>query len=240
MRKILLPALVISFVLCSCNFGWHETIHGNGQLSAEERNISSADRIKSLGSFDVEITEGTPASVKIEADENLLPYILTINKDGWLEIRSKNNVNLSSPNKIKIFITTDRLQDIELAGSGNVIGKSKFTGADHLNTSIAGTGNISLEVNSPSVEARIAGSGDINLAGETKSAKINIAGVGNFKAEELKAENVSVKIAGSGNVRVYAETGLDIDIAGSGDVYYKGNATVKQRIAGSGTIKHIE
>lgn len=90
------------------------------------------------------------------------------------------------------------------------------------------------------MKADIAGSGNIHITGETKDELIKIAGHGDYKGEDLKAENAEIHIAGSGNVKVFADNKLEIHIAGSGDVYYKGNATIEQHIAGSGTIKKIQ
>lgn len=239
MKKLFFIAIV-SFLISSCNFSYHETVKGNGKLKSEERNINDVSRIKSQGFFDVELVQGSPSEVRVEADENLLPYIITENSNGWLVVRAKDNVNLKTNNKVKVIIKTEQVSDIELSGSGNIISEGKFSGSDHLKLSIAGSGNISMDVNTPKIIANINGSGDIELKGETRDESIEIAGIGDYKAEELKAENVNVEIAGSGNVRVYAETKLKVTIAGSGDVYYKGDAEVTKNIAGSGNIKRIE
>lgn len=218
----------------------YKTIHGNGNLETETRNIQQAYRIKLAGSYDVQITQGPVTSVKVEADENLLPYILTNENGGLLTIKSKSNVNLSSEHGIRVYITTSKLEEIQLAGSGNITGKSRFTGGDKLILKIAGSGDMQLEVNTPSLESEIAGSGTLTLTGETRDQRIRISGVGNYKAEDLKSENATVRIAGSGDVKVFAANNLDIRIAGVGSVYYKGDPAIKQSISGSGEVKRIE
>ena len=240
MRKFYLIVICIAMLAASCNYVFKKTIEGNGHLVSQSRNVSTTDKIKSMGDFNIDIVQGSPSAVKVEADENLMPYILTENKEGKLIIRTKEGYNLSSDNKVKITVTTNRLEEVEVDGSGDVNGNGKFTGSDHLKISVAGSGNITLDFNTPEVESNIAGTGNITLSGETKNSKIEIAGVGNYKAENLMSENVDVHIAGSGNARVYAENSLTIDIAGSGDVFYKGNASVKQSVAGSGKISKIE
>jgi hypothetical protein len=193
-----------------------------------------------MGNFNIDIIQGSSSSVKIDADENLMPYIVTENKDGRLLIHAKEGYSLASDNKIKVTVTTATLEEVQVDGSGDVNGTGKFTGADHLRVGVAGSGNINLDVNSPEVESSIAGTGNIILSGETKNSKIEIAGVGDYKAENLMSENVDVHIAGSGNARVYAENSLSVNIAGSGDVFYKGNASIKQSVAGSGKISKID
>lgn len=218
----------------------YKRIKGNGNIETQDRNITRAERIKLAGSYDVEITQGPETSVKVEADENILPFLIVHEEDGFLVIKSKNHVSFSTEHDIKIFITTNKLEKINLVGSGNIIGKNKFTGSNKLDLKIAGSGDISLELNTPEIEAEIAGSGSITLKGETRDESIHIAGVGNYNAEELKAENAKVKIAGSGDVRIFAEKTLDINIAGVGSVYYKGAASVKQKVAGTGDVKKID
>jgi hypothetical protein len=240
MKKVILFAIVVTlFITPSCDFITSETVQGNGSMSSETRNVSDASKIESRGFFDVDIVKGGSPSVKIDADQNLLSYILTQNEEGKLVIRVKEGYDLKSEHKIKVTVTTPELEEAEVDGSGNISSSDTFEGADRLKVGIAGSGNITLTANTPKVEASIAGSGDINLSGETKDSKIEIAGNGNYKTENLKAENVEVHIAGSGNARVYASVNLDIHIAGSGDVYYKGSPAIKQSVAGSGNIQQI-
>ncbi|GAC1443565.1 MAG: head GIN domain-containing protein [Sediminibacterium sp.] len=218
----------------------YQRVRGNGHLSVEQRNVTSAERIKLAGSYDVELTQGPVTSVKVEADENLQPYIITNEREGVLEIRTRDHYSLSSNHTARIFVTTNKLEQVQLAGSGNITGRGKFTGAEKLTIKIAGSGDVRIEVNTPEIGADIAGSGTITLTGETRDESIHISGVGKYDADGLKAESAKVKIAGSGDVKVFADRNLDINIAGVGSVYYKGAAAVKQKIAGSGEVKRIE
>lgn len=240
MKRIFLFLAVITLSLSSCRWFGYKRIKGNGVMVTQDRNITRAERIKLAGSYDVEITQGPVTSVKIEGDENILPYILINEEDGYLTIKSKNHVSFSTEHDIKVYITTAKLEQLQLAGSGNITGKTRFTGGNKLGLKIAGSGDIKLEVNTPQIEAEIAGSGSITLKGETRDESIRISGVGDYNADELKAENAVVKIAGSGDVKVFADMKLDISIAGVGSVFYKGNANVKQHIAGSGEVKKID
>ena len=124
MRKIYLPVLIAAVIFAGCDNIFNKTIHGNGNLSSEQRNADGSDKIKSYGSFDVIIVQGSTSSVKVEADENLLPYIVTENKDGALVIRPKEHYNLSSDNKIKVTVTTGKLKEVEVAGSSPTTPKS--------------------------------------------------------------------------------------------------------------------
>ncbi len=237
MKKILILLVVTVVAVSSCRMG--KRVKGNGDIQSELRTVGSTNKIKLSGSYDVEITQGPVASVKVEADANILPYIITEEREGYLVVRSRDNINISTENNIKVYVTTPKLEAVNLSGSGNIIGTNKFTGGDKMVLKISGSGDIKMELNSPDIRADITGSGTMTLKGETKDEDIHITGAGDFNADELKAENAKVRIAGSGDVKVFADHDLDINIAGVGSVFYKGNASVKQRIAGSGEVKKI-
>jgi hypothetical protein len=239
MRLIISAACIVLFAT-ACNYVLKKTIHGDGNITTSERNISSANRIKCSGSYDVQLTQGSPTSVKITSDQNLQSYIVTDVIGDELSIHSQHDVNLDPTQKIKIDIVTDKLEGFQLNGEGNAVTTNKFTGGDHLDLVIAGSGIIHFDVNTPTINSSISGTGDIYLSGETRNSKINIAGSGNYHADDLKSENVRVDIAGTGDAHIFSDSTLDIHIAGVGDVYYKGSASITQSIAGSGKIKKEE
>lgn len=237
MKKLLVLALLFSMVNTACNY---RRIKGSGNIISEQRSIGNAHKIKLEGSYDVELAPGQSASLKVEGDDNILPYIITQNEGGWLVIKSKDHINFSTKNPLKVYITTDMLEAISLSGSGNIVGTGRFAGAEKLEVKISGVGNAKLEVNAPFVSANISGSGSITLIGETKDAKINISGIGSYKGIDLKAENAEVRVSGSGSATVFAENKLDVHVSGIGDVNYKGNATVSQHVSGNGSVKKIQ
>ena len=238
--KISLSVFAFLLVLASCENPFNKTVQGNGKITTSERNLSPFKNIKCAGSYEVEVTQGNTNSVNIETDENLQSYIITDINGDELNIHTQKDLSLHPSNKIKLYITMEKLEEFKLTGSGNISTTNKLTGGDHLNLEIAGSGNMHFDVNTPTVHSGISGTGDIYLTGETRDSKIEIAGSGNYHAEDLKAENATVKIAGSGDARVFADSTLNIDIAGVGNVYYKGNAQVSQNVAGSGKIKKLE
>src|SRR3982751_4459278 len=76
MRKLFLPVAIL-FSLSSCDNVFKKTVHGSGNITTQQRSVDHADKIKSAGSFDIEIVQGASPSVKVEADDNLMEYIVT-------------------------------------------------------------------------------------------------------------------------------------------------------------------
>ncbi|HEX6915964.1 MAG TPA: head GIN domain-containing protein [Chitinophagaceae bacterium] len=238
MRKILfLLMAALAFVSCRVNTG--KRVKGNGNVNSETRNVDQASRVKISGNFQVELVKGRPG-VRIEADENLLRYIVTRNENGWLVIRSRENYRLRSEHPIRVFVSTDAVEAIHIAGSTKVRSAGKFDGSEKLDIDIAGSGEVDMNVNTPVVAVDIAGSGEVRLEGETRDATVDIKGAGSYDASQLLTEKTEVDITGSGEANVHADVSLDAHIIGSGTVYYRGNANVKSKTTGSGKIARMQ
>jgi hypothetical protein len=234
--KKLLVALAVILSVTSCHVNFNKTIKGNGKMSSEERNVSDLSRIKIRGGVNVEVVPGG-SSLRVEADDNLLRYIETKEEHGWLVIKTRDNVNLKSNHPIRVYVSTDVLTAINIAGSGHIKGAGKFNHGDKLDVDIAGSGDVSLDVNTPRVRVDIRGSGSVTLSGETRDANVDISGSGSYWAEYLLTENTDIDIKGSGDAKVHADNTLDASVLGSGSVYYRGKANVHTNTGGSGKVR---
>ena len=227
--------LLCSITMVSACIHMGERVDGNGNMKSEKRTVSTAERMKVLGDMDVYVEKG-PTSVRVEADENILPYIETSMNDGWLEIRTRDGINLNSKDPIKVYVSTPEVSGLTVAGSGTIESKDEFSTSHDMEFDISGSGDITAVIHSPRVESHISGSGNLHVSGETKDVEIHISGSGNYDGPGLKAENAEVSIAGSGDANLFADERLKASIAGSGDVRYQGNATVDSHISGSGSV----
>jgi Putative auto-transporter adhesin, head GIN domain len=227
--------ITVSFMTSSC--GWR-TVRGNGNMVTSSRTEGSFTSVKSAGPFNVYFKQANANEIKIEADENLMKFILTEVRNGVLKIKTREGINLNPSSDIRIYVSAPSFNELSIAGSGNIVAEEGLTLTNSLVLRIAGSGDIRIsDADAPKIEVHIAGSGKAMAAGKTKDAEIHIAGSGDTDFRDLKAENAEVHIAGSGNVWVFASMKLDVHVAGGGDIHYYGNpADIKQKIAGSGNL----
>jgi hypothetical protein len=240
MRKFLLLLLSVSLLAGSCRFITGKRVRGSGNVKTEDRALTGFKGIESYGSFDLYVSNGATNAVKIEGEDNLLPYIETYIDGDILKIDTKDGYRLSPSRSLKVFVTAPDYRRIKSYGSGNIIGENKITGTGKLDLGVTGSADIKMEVDAPEIDADISGSGNIHLNGQTKHFSGTVSGSGNVRAYDLKAEETKVRIAGSGNADVYASVSLDVNVAGSGDVRYKGEGKVNSNIAGSGNVKKVD
>lgn len=239
--RLLTLLLLFMLTLSSCHFTGGKRITGNGTMASESRSISGFSGVEIAGPYDVYLSQGEQYSVRIEGDQNLLEYVETEQHGDMLEIGSRQGFNIRPRKSIKVFITSPRIEALEVAGSGSIMSQTPFSSQGRLKMTIAGSGDISLgEVDAPEIASEIGGSGSITVKGKTRVFQAEVAGSGEIHAFGLLSEETDVEIAGSGDVEVYASKSLDVSIAGAGDVKYKGTPTVSQSKAGSGSVRKVD
>jgi hypothetical protein len=231
--------LFFPVLLVSCRWTG-KRIKGNGHVTTDSRSVNTFTGVESHGNFDVYVSSGSPASVKVEAEDNLLSYIETYVENGVLIVRPRNDVWLRPRRGMKIWVTAPSYSRITTIGSGNIIGQNKITDPSKLEVRVKGNGDIRLDIDAPEVAATLTGNGGINLKGQSKVFDGELMGNGNIKAFDLMAEETRVHIMGNGDAEVFASVKLDVSIGGNGSVQYKGGAQASTHITGNGNIRKAD
>jgi len=215
-----------------------KTVKGNGKISSKTLTTSDYDGIKCAGSIDYILVNGTEGTITLEGEENLLEHITAEVKDNILKIKVKKEVWLkSSKNKtVKVTIPVKDISSIALAGSGDLWNEGSLA-ANDLEVSLAGSGDVVLNIETSTVEGKVAGSGNLTLKGKTNKLVAKVAGSGDFHGFDLEANDTEASVAGSGDARVVSNESLIARVAGSGDIVYRGNPNKKDtKVSGSGNI----
>ncbi|SEB42346.1 Putative auto-transporter adhesin, head GIN domain [Tenacibaculum sp. MAR_2009_124] len=239
MKKItLLLVFMLGVTLPSQSQGWWGTkkVKGNGNVITKKRKISRFNEVSVGGSFTVMLVEGKVGTLKIEGEENIIPYLETEVKGGDLRIGFKDNMNIRITKKLIVTVPFNSLSAVSLGGSGD-INVTKEIDNNSVAFNIGGSGDIKARVNTSNVKTSIGGSGTIKLSGKTNNFKCSIGGSGNVRAFDLKTNNLKASIAGSGDVSVYVTSEIKAAMVGSGNIYYKGKPNnIDTTSAGSGDV----
>jgi hypothetical protein len=186
------------------------------------------------------ITQDTVSSVRLESDENILPYIDVYTEGNLLKIETKQKVNLSSSRGTKIYISAPSLTTFKSSGASNIYTEKKLSSTQPIAFKLSGASKIRMELSSPKVEVQASGAGTIQLSGETKDLIIDGSGSTDVYCFNLMTENAKISLSGAGNAQISASVKLDIHVSGAGDVVYKGNPAVSQSISGAGSVKKVD
>ncbi len=189
---------------------------GSGKVKTETRIVSGFKSINVEGAYDLVITAGSPFSLKITSDDNLLPFIKTAVENGTLTVTSSRSICTKAD--LKIQVTMPELTTLTSEGSTDI--------------NVMGVKNKKLNLN-------IGGSGTLTAAGETQQLEINASGSVDITATELKAKTVFVKMEGAGDAKVSASDTLKVNLEGAGSVLYKGKPQITKTIDGVGEVEPL-
>ena len=228
----IIPALALA-LLMSCNNVTISTgdgsdkITGNGKTTSETRDISAFKAISLEGAFNVILEQADKEGVKVEADENILPTIITVVENDTLKVRMRDNTTIQNLNKLEITIALVTISGIKTEGAGNLSSTDTLQ-LNELNMDLNGAGTTRLYLVADKLTVNSQTVGALFLAGSAKETAIDHNGVGLIQAFDLKSDKLTLKANGVGAAEIFASQELNIDASGIGSIKYKGGATKTQ------------
>jgi hypothetical protein len=236
--KMLYTSTFISLLFSSCLF-WGNCEDGEGPLVEKKIKVEKFNQLTLSGSHLVYLSQGETQEVSIKAQENIIQLLNTTAEGGKWIIDFEKCIKVKE--KVEFYVTVTDLKEIEIDGSGSIIGRTTLT-ADELELEVNGSGEIVIDLAEvKELESEINGSGDLNLSGNAKDHEMEINGSGDIKAFDLKTDKSSIEINGSGDVDVNVSFELKAEINGSGDVSYKGDVkNINTEVNGSGDINQVK
>jgi hypothetical protein len=205
---VVLVAAVAALVLTGC------ATRGNGDPSAEDRTVDEAFHGVDVGGvFTLDAAEGSPATVRVEGDANLLPLVETSVDDNVLHVKVLERVSPSLP--LVVRVVTPQLREIDVSGAADA----------------------TIATSQPAFELDASGASDVKVRGTTQTFEVDVSGASEVDARELQAETVKVDASGASEVHVTATKSLDVEASGASEITYGGGATdVKKDTSGASEV----
>jgi hypothetical protein len=213
---------------------------GSGNVVTEAREVSGFRAIEVSYPAQVLVMQGNEESLKIEAEDNLLPNLKTQVRNGTLEIfyKRENGKHVNPTKTVKITIIVKDLAEVDFTSAGELtIEKLK---SDNLDVSLSGAGNLDLDdIRVKGLGVNLSGAGSMTASGVADNLDLNISGFGDFKGADLHGKVARVNISGAGSATVWVDEDLTAGISGAGSISYYGSASVTKQISGVGGVNRI-
>lgn len=193
-----------------------ETVTGSGVMKTETRSASGFSRIQLKAVGDVTVRQTGHESLKIEAEDNILPLLETKVVKGTLELGMKQGYNLRKHKPIRFTVEVRSLEGISLTGAGNI--------------SVA-------NIRGAKLAAALTGSGNIRLQGKAEDLTVSLAGAGNYEGSGFSTRRAKVTLSGTGDAQVNVSEELDARVSGVGSITYAGSPKVHKSVTGVGSVK---
>lgn len=233
-KYIVLYLLPVLAVFASGCYKGRPCIKGSGPVVEQEMYLPDMNGVHLSVDAHVHLMPGDTQIVVVKGQQNIINDLETYVSNGVWNIGFRHCVrNYSS---LDIYITAPEISYAVISGSGSIETSDIFITDNEVYLKISGSGSIYGDFACPSIESSISGSGNISLAGSADIQKINISGSGSVYAFGMNTLSTYVTISGSGNAEVNATEFLNVNISGSGSVFYKGYPELSVSISGSGGV----
>lgn len=203
------------------------------------RSVAGVRGVVLAMSGSLRIDPSGDGELRIYGDRGLLPAVVTVVRDGILEIRLEPGF-LPHPNRPTEFVlSASGIESAEVAEYGFISGPG--LAVDRLSLRLTGNGELDFPDLSAShlevVTAR--GTGAVRVTGRVSTQRIELSGVADYEALQLASSRARMTLSGTGSARVRVEDHLTASIAGSGSIYYLGNPELDSTITGTGDLVQI-
>lgn len=202
--------------------------------------VTSFERIRVAGPFDVRVEAGKAPSAHAEADPDTLDGLvisvdgttLTVrrNVNGWAEAQRG-----IAPSVAVVTLTTPVLHGALVTGGG----KLAVAGPAGQRVDLAVNGAGALAVTGAKADqllATVIGPGSMTLAGRVARAQLQTNGTGAIDASGLDASDLSIRLDGPGQTRAAARYTANIINTGLGQVEVSGNPACKVSAPAGGPV----
>ncbi len=217
--------------------GPSKVVVGSGNRIRESRPIKKVNELEVAGSGIVFLRQGSPELLIVEADDNLMPYIITESDRGKLSIAFEHNVQVKSKQPIKYFLTLHEINVIELSGA--VYLKAERIKAEELTIESSGASRIDATIFADELDIEGTGASKWNLQGTVKKQNVEIAGAAQYNAGSMQSETCKVDVTGSARVVVNVSKDLSVRASGVAFVAYKGDPQVDIKTSSASSVKKV-
>ena len=229
----IISLLLICLTLSACSFA---PVRGSGVIASEEREIANVTGVTLATMGDLTIELGEDEALRIEAEDNLLPYIHSEVKDGMLTIEVRKLGSFQPTKPIRYFLTVKELETINNSSLGSI--HAPQLRAKNFFVQISSTGNVSLEgLDAEALDVALDSNGALDIGGgKVETQEITIDGSGGYQAGDLRSRAARVEINSLGEVTIWVMDLLDAHLTSNGSLSYYGDPKVTSEVTSLGKL----
>ncbi|MFP4691824.1 MAG: head GIN domain-containing protein [Bacteroidales bacterium] len=199
-------------------------VEGSGEVRTERREIAPFNRVSVAGNLTLHVMQDENRQLEVQADDNLLEFVVTEVEDGKLIVSLDQPVRNNE--QLDVYIRIPELEELSVSRGAQAFAENPITGAYLSHTLQAGAkSTLNLQVDSLDIKAR---AGAIaRLAGRADIMNIYSTAGAIIYAGELLVENCEID-ASAGSLNYLHVTGMLSGQARYGAlVHFEGNPGIE-------------
>jgi hypothetical protein len=209
-------------------------VEGDGNVVKESRAVEGFTALQAGSAFEVFLLQGEEESLTIEADQNLMQYIVTEVKNGQLRLYSTENIRKAE--KLNVYISFRSLEAISVSGAVDLQGVPGMHFGELLLEG-SGASRMLLDMEASSLRANVSGASTLELSGQAGKAVFEISGASRLNAGDLLVSDCRLEASGASHAGIHVADKLLAEVSGASSVKYRGSPAVAKDVSGAGSLK---
>ena len=229
--KYLYLVLIVAAAV-SCRNG----VRGSGKIVKDTRQFSEINALSVSGAIKVDVKNGAVPSLIIEADDNIMPYVITKVSDKNLSIKIKG-INSVRNATINVYLVVPSISKVTTSAAAEVRSDEIIKSTDKLSFNASSGSLIKINVDAPSVFADASSGADIILTGRSMNLTVESSSGSKVDLFALQAENASASASSGASISIYASVEVKANASSGGNIRYKGGAaSVVKNVSSGGSV----
>ncbi len=227
---------------------------------------SNYTAISATNMIEVELLDAPKNSIRVEADERLMPYLQIVVKNGVLHLSfddhreverlRKRNLNLAdtrvyiSARGVDTFTASGMVEfESEMPLKANTItisasGMSSFdlerVECKTFKLSISGKTEVDAQLQTDKCDLSVSGMSEVDLEGRTDRLSLKLSGMSEVSLDELIARTAEVNVSGMSSAEVNVSENITGGVSGMSKLTTFGSANVNISTSGGSSHKHVK
>ena len=203
--------------------------------TSSRSTLGEFDKIEVTGVFHVDVTYGSEEKVEIEAPAHIKKRIKMKVQSKTLSFELDNNGSIYMAGKVKVHITTAKLNGFNLSGASSIHLNNPLKD-DSIDILASGAAVFSGELYVQNADVKMDGAAKMNLSGQAYKGNVEMSGACELRDYDFEIATLDVNLSGASSMHISGVQSIVGDISGASSLNYKGSPVVKQ-LAVSGASK---
>ena len=218
-------------------FGDQATLRGNGNIVSKTIAAPDYTSVKASRAVKVVIGSGPQGQITVQADENVMPYVVLTCKNGVLEATIDPVIQSFEHLSVEVMLpATERIGLLSASASGTIEARGLAV-TDKLALKVNSAGKIEGDLSAPyigieassaaKVKANVAteqlfvgasSAARVELTGTATAIEANISSSARLDAEELLSETGTIQASAAAKATVHCTTRLSANASAAGRI----------------------
>lgn len=235
MKKIILLCLA-AVALASCG----DKINPSGNVISVEREVGGFSKIMVAHGINATVTMGDETSLKITADDNVIPYIETFVMDGALNVRVRRHTSFRGNPTLRVSIVAVELSGCSASGGSSIKFVNQLTGPA-IGVDLSGGSRYDGSIEAGEVNAHLSGGSVMETSGTASKLNLECSGGSIFGDFDFATDEVNANLSGGSRTTLTVNEKLTVNASGGSTFRYRGDpAETNRNTSGGSTIERAD